>query len=92
MRERPWITFGNDYLLWSPAHQRCSQLRINVIDFGTLPFALFALLQSQPVQRVAAVERQPLWLEFVAYMYVPSRWPALQPLRRLRESCRGVRH
>ena len=42
-------------------------------DLATVLFALFALQQSQPVQRVAAVERQPLWLEFVAYMHVPSR-------------------
>ena len=54
----------------------------NAIDLTALFLPCAAVQQSQPVQRDAAVERQPLWLEFVAYMHVPSRWPALQPWRR----------
>ena len=48
----------------TPLYHQCAR------DLATVLFALFALQQSQPVQRVAAVERQPLWLEFVAYMHM----------------------
>ena len=51
----------------TPLYHQCAR------DLATALFALFALQQSQPVQQCAAVERQLLWLEFVAYMRVPSR-------------------
>ena len=46
---------------------RCASMR------SILALCSFARCRVRPVQRAAVGEWQPLWLEFVAYMHVPSR-------------------